>query len=247
MALLKKIAFGKKAQGPRPRGKFIVIEGTDGSGKTTQTALLKETLLNNDYNVEHIKFPQYGNKAAGAIEEYLAGNYGQVNPYAASVLYAVDRFDASFKIRELLDAGKIIICERYVTSNAGHQGANIENPDERIKYFKWLDNLEYSIFKIPKPDLNIILHIPADKTYELVQERAKKEDIKYDLLEKDLEHLKRAEQVYLEIAKLFPNTKLVECMGDGELLKPHQIHNKVWELVRRIALKNSLPVLQETK
>ncbi len=252
MSILKKIAFGKNDPTTNPRGKFIVIDGTDGSGKTTQFKLLLETLGVNDFDVETADFPQYGQKSAGLVEEHLNGKYGQVNPYAGSIFYAVDRFDASFKIREWLDAGKIVLANRYVTANAGHQGGKIQDEAERIKYFKWLDNLEYSIFGIPKPDLNIILHVPAEKAQQLVdnKEASMREYVKgkkRDIYEEDLEHLKNAERVYLEIAKLFPNTKLVECMSGETLMTPAQIHNKVWELVRRIALKDMVPSLVNNK
>jgi len=247
MALIKKLAFGKQIQTIRPRGKFIVIDGTDGSGKATQTNLLLETLEAYEYPAEMVDFPQYDTKSSGPLEKYLSGKYGQVEPHPASILYAVDRFDASFKIRNHLDKGKIVVANRYVTSNAGHQGSKIDEEHERIQYFKWLDNLEYNIFKIPKPDLNIILHVPSDVAYELILQRSKEENRALDMHENDREHLKRAEEVYLSIAKLFPNTKLIECVEDGKLLSPDQIHNKVWELVRRIALKNSLPAMQETK
>ncbi|HYV33874.1 MAG TPA: dTMP kinase [Candidatus Limnocylindria bacterium] len=233
-----KMPFGKSKK-ESPSGKFIVIDGTDGSGKTTQAELLIKELELSGYNVETLVFPQYGSKSAGVVEEYLQGKYGQMNPQAASLLYAVDRFDASFKIRKLLSQGKIIVCQRYVTSNAGHQGGNIKDDVERVKFFRWLDNIEYGIFNIPKPDLNLILHVPAEIAFKLVGARAKKQKIKNDLLEKDLKHLQRAEKVYLEIAKLFPNTKLVECVSKGKLLSPSDIHNKVWDLVRRIALKNN--------
>ena len=117
---------------------------------------------------------------------------------------------------------------------------------DRLKFFKWLDNLEYNIFGIPKPDLNIILHVPAEVAQKLVDlksadERKYANGKKRDLHEADLNHLKNAEKVYLQIAKLFPNTKLVECMAGKELMSPEQIHNKVWELVRRIALKDIKP------
>ncbi len=247
MSLLK---FGKskknKNEQQPSKGRFIVIDGTDGSGKATQTNLLVEELKLGGYEVEMTDFPQYGTKSAGLIEEYLNGKYGQVGPEAASIFYAIDRFDASFKIREWLAAGKIVISNRYVTANAGHQGGKIADDMDRLKYFKWLDNLEYNIFNIPKPDLNIILHMPAEMAQELVDKKSA--DVrgyangkKRDLHEADLNHLKNAEKVYLEIAKLFPNTKLVECVTNGKLQSPAEVHNKVWELVRRIALKDIKP------
>lgn len=236
------INFGKSKKTESVKGRFIVIDGTDGSGKATQTNLLVDELKLSGYQVEMTDFPQYGTKSAGLIEEYLNGKYGQVGPEAASIFYAIDRFDASFKIREWLKEGKVVISNRYVTANAGHQGGKIADDIDRLKFFKWLDNLEYNIFGIPKPDLNIILHMPAEMAQKLVDKKSA-DDRKYvngkkrDLHEADIKHLKNAEKVYIEISKLFPNTKLVECVNHGKLLAPEEVHNKVWELVRRIALK----------
>ena len=237
------MAFLRSKKKNTRKGRFIVIDGTDGSGKATQTNLLVEELKAAGYPVEMTDFPQYGTKSAGLIEEYLNGKYGQVGPHAASIFYAIDRFDASFKIRQWLDEGKIVISNRYVTANAGHQGGKIADDFQRLKFFKWLNNLEYNIFAIPKPDLNIILHMPAAMAQKLVDKKsaAAREYAngkKRDLHEADLKHLKAAEKVYMEIAKLFPNTKLVECTLHGKLLSPGEVHNKVWELVRRIALKD---------
>lgn len=240
MALLK---FGKSKKEEPQRGRFIVIDGTDGSGKATQTKMLLETLKMENYPVEMVDFPQYGTKSAGIIEEYLNGKYGSVSPQAASIFYAIDRFDASYKIRQWLLEGKIVISNRYVTANAGHQGGKIKDHFQRMKFFKWLNNLEYEVFNIPRPDLNIILHVPAEMAQKLVDKKSANdrkyaEGKKRDLHEADLDHLKNAENVYLEIAKLFPNTKLVECVEAGKLLEPNTVHNKVWQLVRRIGLKD---------
>ncbi len=243
-----KLSFGKSKKQDRPMGKFIVIDGTDGSGKATQTKALIEELKTNGYDVEMTDFPQYGQKSAGVVEEYLNGKYGQVNPYASSIFYAVDRFDASFKVRKWLEEGKIIVSNRYVTASAGHQGGKIADDGVRLKFFRWLNDLEYNIFEIPKPDLNLILHVPAEVAQKLVDKKsadvrkyAEGKNKKRDLHEADINHLKNAEKVFLEIAKLFPNTKLVECTENDQLLTPQQVHNKIWELVRRIALKDIKP------
>ena len=236
-----------KPEQPTPKGKFIVIDGPDGTGKKTQTDLLAQTLAVSGYDGTMFDFPQYGSASASMLEKYLNGDYGTLNAEAASIFYAIDRFDASFKHRELLDNGKVIISNRYVTSNAGHQGAKIYDYNERIKFYKWLDNLEYGTYNIPKPDLNIILHIPAEKAMELIDARSIKENRKKDIHEQDPEHLKRAEEVYLEIAELFPNTRLVECVENGRLLNPTEVHTKVWELVRRIALKDVEPTVTKGK
>lgn len=234
------MAIWKEAQPKQVEpGKFIVIEGTDGTGKTTQVKLLAETLASYDYDGVIFDFPQYTNVSSALLDNYLKGVYGQLNPEAASILYAVDRFDASYSVREHLNDGKIVLANRYVTSNAGLQGAKIFDAQERIRFFKWLDHLEYTTFNIPRPDLTIILHLPVEMTLELMKQGNKDKGTVPDIHETDLEHLKRAEQVYLEIAGLFPNTKLVECSENGVLLTPQEIHVKIWELIRRIVLKNN--------
>jgi dTMP kinase len=216
-----------------PPGKFIVIDGTDGSGKATQTQLLIEELNHSGYEAVKLEFPRYTETSSALLQKYLAGEYGTMHPHAASVLYAVDRFDASKDVRRMMEEGKIVIADRYVTSNAGHQGAKIESKSERVKYYRWLEQLEYVYFGIPRPHLNIVLHVPTDITLQLIEKRGREKDIH----EQDPNHLRAAERVYLEVAGLFPNTKLVECVIEGKLMTPQEVHGKVWELVRRIALK----------
>src|SRR5581483_7520338 len=130
------MAFLRSKKKNTRKGRFIVIYGTDGSGKATQTNLLVEELKAAGYPVEVTDFTKYGTKSAGLIEEYLNGKYGQVGTHAASIFYAIDRFDACFKIRQWLDEGKIVISNRYVTANAGHQGGKIEDDFQRLKFFK---------------------------------------------------------------------------------------------------------------
>ncbi len=244
MSFLKKIMGKNNADMSQKRGRFVVIDGTDGSGKATQTQMLMDTLKAEGFEFEVADFPQYGQKSAAMVEEYLINKkYGQVNPYAASTFYAIDRFDASFKIRKWLEEGRVVVSNRYVTASAGHQGGKISDQDERNKFFSWLNRLEYEIFGIPRPDLNIILHMPAEMAQKLAQKKweDQKEYMngkKTDLHEEDLNHLKNAEKVFIEISNLFPNTKLVECLDGERLLSPQEVHNKVWEMVRRIALKD---------
>ena len=234
------MAIWKKTEQPITQpGKFIVIEGADGTGKTTQVQLLAKTLGSYEYNGVVFDFPQYAEVSSALLSNYLKGKYGQLNPEAASILYAVDRFDASFAVREHLKEGRIVLANRYVSSNAGHQGAKINDATDRIKFFKWLDHLEFTTFNIPRPDLTIILHLPVEMSLDLIKKGHEAKGTRPDLHDQDLEHLQRAEQVYLEIAELFPNTKLVECSEDGRLLSPEEIHAKVWELVRRMVLKKN--------
>ncbi len=215
-----------------------MIDGIDGSGKSLQAEMLIEHLKKENYPVEIISFPQYGQKSAGLVEEYLTGVYGtaeEVGPYRASILYAVDRFAAAPKINSWLNAGKIVVANRYVASNMGHQGGKIKNDEERQKFFEWNDNLEYNIFKIPRPDLNIILHVTPEIAQELVRKKAEREYLtggKKDIHETDINHLKNAEKTYLEITRSFPNFALIECVANNAVLTPEVIHEKIWNLIK---------------
>jgi len=224
----------------RKKGKFIVIDGTDGSGKATQTDILLKRLKKEKYKVEVLDFPQYGQKSAGLVEEYLNGEYGSaedVGPYRASIFYASDRFAASFKLRKWLAEGKIVISNRYVTANMGHQGGKIKNSQKRGEYFKWLYDLEYNIFKIPKPDISLILHVDAQVAQNLVDCKDCRSYIKNngkrDIHENDIDHLRRAEKVYLEISQIFPKIGLIECVNDGEIMTREEISDLIWKKIKK--------------
>jgi dTMP kinase len=218
----------------KEHGLFIVIDGTDGSGKTTQLELLKTRLEKSGHSVAVADFPQYNQKSAGLVEEYLSGKYGsadEVGPYIGSIFYAVDRYDASFQIRNWLKEGKIVLSNRYVTANMGHQGGKIANPLERKAYFEWLHKLEFELFNIPKPNLNIILHVPAEVAQELAQTRAREDwgGKTKDIHEDNLDHLKKAEETYLEIAKNYDSFSLISC-SENQQIKPREtIHEYIWE------------------
>ncbi len=227
----------KKEKSP----KFIVIEGPDGSGKATQTKLLLNFLKDRKEKVKKIDFPQYGKKAAGLVEEYLNGKYGnpkEVGPYRASIFYACDRYDASFKLEKWIDSGFIVIADRYISSNVAHQGGKIREKRERKKYLKWLFDLEYNIFKIPKPDVTVILKTSTELSYKLSSKIEDKEKMakkhlylgkkKRDIHEKDKNHLADSLAIYLEMAKEYPKEfKVIECIEKGRLLSPEEIHEKV--------------------
>lgn len=220
------------------KGKFIVIEGTDGSGKGTQFEELQKRLTDQGVEFETFDFPQYGQPSAYFVEQYLNGNYGtpdDIGPYRGSTYYAMDRYQASFKMREALEAGKWVIANRYVGSNMGHQGGKITDDDERKKYFTWLDDLEFGIMGIPKPDLNVVLHMPAEQAQKLVDQKSQREylgDKKRDIHEDDLNHLKNAVRVYSEICELFPDTfTKIECMDGDKLLTISEVSDLIWQNV----------------
>lgn len=211
-------------------GKLIVIEGADGCGKKTQTEILTRRLQETRV-VTSLSFPQYGKKSAGLVEEYLAGRYGHpslVSPFAASLFYAVDRFDVARELRAALERGDTVVLDRYVDSNAGHQGGKISDPKERAGFITWLYGMEYGILGVPRPDLVVVLHVPVEITIELMKKRGGKADGH----EADIRHLKNAEASYLWLAEQYPDDhKVVECAEGGNILPPEVIAEKVYALV----------------
>lgn len=220
-----------------PKGKLIIIEGVDGSGKGTQVKLLVDRLTKEGKSVEMADFPQYGNFSAAFVEKYLRGEYGptsEIGPYKGSLFYALDRFDKSFDIRRWLDEGKVVICNRYATANMGHQAGKIKNLAERDKLLDWLEELEYGILGLPRPDLVILLFVPPEIAQELVDkkdDRAYTRGQKRDGHEGDLNHLRDAADAYQYVAAKY-GWKTVECAPDGKLLPIEDVHSLVYDSVK---------------
>lgn len=218
-------------------GVFIVIEGTDGSGKGTQFKLLIERLELAGYDVATFDFPRYEEPSSFFVREYLNGKYGaadEVGPYTASLFYALDRYEAAPQIREALKAGKIVLANRFTGSNMAHQGTKFSHADERRGYFIWLDNLEFEMLHIPRPDLNIVLRVPADIAQTLVDKKEKRSytDKKRDIHEADLSHLERAVTVYDDLCQLFPKDFMrIDCVRNEQLLAIETVSNLIWEKV----------------
>ena len=223
----------------RKKGIFIAIDGIDGSGKATQTKLLIKRLKSGGYKVKELDFPQYGKKSAALAEEYLNGEFGaaeEVGPYRASIFFACDRYAARKKILDWLKSGYIVIANRYVAANMGHQGGKIKKIFERQKYFRWLHNLEYKIFEIPQPDFNLILHVDAAVAQKLALRKKRRSYLKRgkaDIHELDLKHLKNAEKIYIEISRTIPKIKLIECMKKGSLMSREDIHEIIWDNLKK--------------
>jgi len=218
------------------RGGLIVIDGTDGSGKATQVKILTDRLQQEGVAIASFDFPQYGKKSSGLVENYLNGAYGTadaVGAYRASLFYACDRYDASFAIRKALNEGKVIVTNRYVSANLGHQMAKIANTQERKKFRDWLYDVEYGIFDIPKPDLQIMLHVTPEISQKLVDDIGHRDyvgGVKRDIHEADIHHLRKAEQAYKEIAQL-PGFTLIECVENGEIFSREIIAERIWTVV----------------
>jgi thymidylate kinase/thymidylate synthase ThyX len=218
-------------------GAFIVIEGTDGSGKGTQFERLQERLLTEGYQVATFDFPQYDQPSSYFVQQYLNGRYGSIEdigPYTGSLFYALDRFEAAPKIRQALAEGKIVLANRYVGSNMAHQGTKFLHAEERRGYFIWLDNLEFEMLRIPRPTLSFVLRVPAETAQTLIDKKEERSytDKKRDLHEDDLDHLQKAVAVYDDMCQLFPRDfQRIDCTRDSQLLDIATIHDIVWQKV----------------
>lgn len=219
-------------------GKFIVIEGTDGSGKGEQTIRLVKRLKEGNHPVAPFDFPRYTEPSSWFVQEFLKGNFGtlaEVKPKTASLFYALDRYAAAPAIRAALAEGAIVVSNRYVASSLAHQGSKFDDPAARREYFNWNSDLEYNICGIPKPDLNIILHVPAAIAQKLVDQKLERQYLSgsgktRDLHEADLGHLQRTERTYRELADTFPDFfTMIQCVDEqGNLLSIEEVHEKVW-------------------
>ena len=219
------------------RGKLIVIEGTDCSGKETQTKLLIEKLKNKSIQVDNFSFPNYNSPTGKIIggsylgkptigESYFKEGAANVDPKVASLYYAADRKYNIDKINFLLENGGNIILDRYIYSNMAHQGCKFNKGNERKAMYEWLENLEFDLLKLPKPDIGIFLHMPYENAKELKKNR---EEVP-DGHEKDADHLIKAEMAYIELAERY-NLKTIECAEGTRIKTPMEINEEVFEYV----------------
>lgn len=211
------------------KGRLIVIEGIDGSGKSTQAELTVKRLAARGERVRLISFPTY-KKSSALIEMYLAGEFGSaagdVNAYAASAFYAVDRY-ASYKSDwgGEYDSGGLIIAARYTTSNAIHQGVKLSGPS-REEYLSWLQDFEYNKMGLPRPDLVIFLDMPQALAWGLISGRYEKSGGKRDLHESDKKYFETLSQSAREISDYLGWSRIV-CAEGEKLLSIEQINKKI--------------------
>ena len=216
------------------KGKLIVIDGGDGSGKTTQAKLLIDYLRTNHYPVKYVDFPRYYTSFHGrTVGKFLRGEFGtldQVSPYLASLAYALDRASMKTEMEEFLNKGGFIIANRYATSNMAHQGAKFTDKKKRDEYLKWVYELEYKVHKIPKEDLVVYLYVPWQIGLILTENKGSRDYLKgkgADIAEADIEHRVNSEKMYLELTSKNKNWVTIDCISSGKLLPPHQIHEAV--------------------
>ena len=208
-------------------GLFIAIEGGDGSGKGTQTKLLVEYLQSIGKDVLHLSFPRYGHDSAYYVEQYLNGNYGSAEDVPAelgTLPYALDRFAAKKDIEtQLAKPNGIVISDRYMASNLAHQGTKVDLSDDRHKFYNRTLKTEYEILDIPRPNLNIVLLVPAQLSQINVDKKAKRDytDKKRDIHEADESHLERAKRNYEELCLLYPDEfTSINCVSTDGSMRP---------------------------
>ncbi len=227
------------------RGKLLVIEGTDCSGKSTQINLLLERLRKEGIKVVTLDFPNYSTPTGKIVRRYLDNEFGPANMIdarIASIFFAEDRFTSKPIIEKALSDNDLVILDRYVESNMGHQGGKIRSEEERKKFFEWIRDLEYENFQLIKPDAVIIFHMPHLVSMELKKHRTRKSEYhpgKEDGHESSEEHMKNAEEAYIHMANLF-NFYKIECTKDGtisSLRTPENIFQEFYEKVKEM-LKN---------
>ena len=212
-------------------GKLIVIEGTDGSGKSTQFKKLCERLTSEDRQFRKLVFPQYSEPSSALIRMYLAGEFGDkpsdVNSYAASAFYAVDRY-ASYKKDwgTWYEEGGLILSDRDTTANAVNQAAK-EPEAKRPEYLKWLYEFEYDTLGLPRPDLTIYLDVPTEFTEKMMRHREEVTNTQADIHEKDLSYLATCRQTGRAAAEFYGWT-VIQCVKDGAMRSIEDIHNEIY-------------------
>ena len=218
-------------------GKLIVIEGTDGSGKATQSGLLVERLTREGLRVRKVDYPNYQSKSSALVKMYLSGEFGDkpdaVNPYAASAFYAVDRI-ASYKKdwEDFYLGGGIIIADRYTTSNMIHQAAKIKDEAAKSEYLEWLLDFEYGKCGLPEPDAVIFLAMPPQASRELMKGRENKAG-SVDIHEQNSAYLEECYRNACRVAEKFNWLKL-ECQRDNVIKSIEEIHTEVYDAVSKV-------------
>ena len=215
-------------------GKLIVIEGTDGSGKSTQFGLLTQRLERENRAFQKLVFPQYSEPSSALIRMYLGGEFGtspsDVNAYAASAFYSVDRYASYKKVwQKWYQDGGLVVSDRYTTSNAVHQTSK-EPPQRQQAFLQWLYDFEYDKLGLPRPDLVIYLDVPTDFTEKLMRRREQATHTHADIHEQDSTYLAACRRAGKAAAEYYGWT-VIQCVKDGEMRTIEDIHEEIYRHV----------------
>lgn len=230
--------------------KLIVIEGTDCSGKATQTSLLIERLKKDGYKVATMPFPRYDTPTGQIVGACLLGKPqmcaeilkeqhgffpeggGEIDSLTACLYYAADRRYHLPTLKKYLQESDFVILDRYTTSNLAHRGGMIESKEERLKFYQKIETLEYEILELPRPDKTILLYVPFEYACEL---KRKREELP-DEVESNTKYLKMGEQAYLELAQIY-NCEVINCIQNNTLRSIEDINEDVYSSVKKLIIK----------
>jgi len=220
------------------KGKLVVIEGSDASGKETQSKLLVKRLEKEGYKTVYFDFPAYNSKTGKKIGSYLRGDYGDIDdisPYFAAMLYADDRLALRDRIIKLLKEGRIVVVDRYVLSNKAHQSVKLKDKKERENFFKWVDELEYKKNQLPEEDVLIYLYVPVDIILKWIKKNGEKAYLKgkKDIHESNVKYLKKVEKQYLELVEKNKEYVKISRVEENRVFSIEEIHKKVWDVVKK--------------
>lgn len=223
---------------------FIVLEGLDGAGKSTQVEKISQYFQEKNLKTKFIHFPETDSPIFGElVAKFLRGELGsneQVNPHLVALLYAGDRNNSKEKINQWLEEGYIVIADRYVFSNIAFQCAKLGTIHEQDLLAKWILKMEYEHFKIPQPDLNIFLDVPPEFTKSQLTKAREGDDRDYlqgsaDIHEEDLNFQQQVRMIYYNQVAIRPNFKLVNCANDAnEMGQPDEIFEKVIPFIEEL-------------
>lgn len=216
-------------------GKLIVIEGTDGSGKSTQFSLLTQRMEQEGRPFQRLVFPQYSEPSSALIRMYLGGEFGahpsDVNAYAASAFYSVDRYASYKKVwQNWYEGGGLVLCDRYTTSNAVHQTAKMPQ-EHQEEFLHWLYDFEYGKLGLPQPDLVIYLDMPTDFTQQLMRRREQDTNTHADIHEQDMAYLATCRRTGKAAAQYYGWT-VIDCVKDGSMRSIEDIHEEIYRYVK---------------
>lgn len=208
------------------KGKFIVLDGNDGSGKQTQSEMLRDFLIKQNKKSIQLSFPRYEDTFFGKmLKELLAGKYGNfvdLDPHLASLSYAVDRWSSKELIEKTINDGGFVICDRYASANQIHQGGKVENIEERKKFLEWLNQMEYEELQIPKPDVFIYLNVPLEISLGLMNKKNK------DTVENNYRYLSNSRESAEWLIKQNPDKWInIQCMDKDKIRSRVDIHEEI--------------------
>ena len=220
-------------------GKLFVIDGTDGSGKQTQLAKLKERLEKENIDYREVSFPNYDSPSSSLVKMYLGGEFGEdsnkISPYIASTFYAADRY-ATFKkgLEEYYNNGGLIIADRYTTANMVHQAGKIQDKAEREKFLEWLWDFEFNLYKLPVPTKSFFLNMPPEYAMKLMEGRENKitKEQKKDIHERDKNHIINAYNAACDLVDKYDWYE-VKCVKDDKIRTIEDIHEEIYKEIKK--------------